>query len=238
MNLLERPISELLQEAPSRARIFERFKFDYGCGNQQTLAEACRDLQIDPQTVLDSLSAETSPSQDGFVPIRLGPLADEIVSRHHHYVHLQGPRVQELLDKVSRVHGGKEPRLLTLWSLFQQLHADLLRHMLKEEAVLFPYCKQLEHAEELLGMHCGSVAMPIRVMESEHRQAQEQADQIRQLTDNFSPPAWACNSMRVLYHELASYLADLEVHMHLENDLLFPAALRREEELQARPAAP
>ena len=38
--------------------------------------------------------------------------------------------------------------------------------------------------------------------------------------------------MRVLYHEMQAYLADLETHMAVENQVLFPAALRREDELR------
>lgn len=232
MQMLERSVADLLREVPRRARVFERYAIDYGCGSTRSLAEVCRQQQIDPDTILKSLAAEQPAGPDPFVRIRLDALADEIVTRHHDYAREQGQRIQSLLDKVNRVHVAKEPRLLALWSLFQQIHADLLQHMLKEEAVLFPYCRQLELATASVTMHCGSVAMPIRVMESEHHKTSEQMRLVENLTDGYTPPDWACNSFRVLYDELQAYVQDLEEHMHLENDLLFPAALRREAELK------
>lgn len=232
---LNRSVTELLQEAPARARVFERFAIDYGCASGLTLAEACRQQRLDPESVAACLATAQPEAETPFTRLRLSALTEEIVARHHVYARESGERIQPLLDKVARVHGGKEPRLRELWCVFQQLHAELLMHMLKEERVLFPYCRQLEAATEDVNLPDGSVAMPIRMMEAEHLRTERQMAQLRTLTDDFTPPAWACNSLRVLYHELQHYSADLETHMHLENNLLFPAALRREDALrQAR----
>lgn len=232
--MLERSISELVREFPGRARIFEQFAIEYRCGNNLTLAEVCQQQQIDPERLLESLKSE-EPVSDPFIPIQLGALSDEIVARHHSFVREQGERILPLLARVNQVHIKKEPRLLAIWSTFEQMHTELLTHMLKEENVLFPFCKRLEQAQEIPAMHCGgSIMMPIRVMESEHRATVTQMQQIQSLTDDFCPPEGACNSWRVLYSALKEYVEDLEEHMHLENDLLFPAAARREEELHVR----
>jgi regulator of cell morphogenesis and NO signaling len=234
MQILERSIAELVNEAPLRARIFEEYAIDYTCNSKLSLAEACKKNNLDPETVINSLSKIQLLSHDPFVPILLGALSDEIIAKHHTYVREQGPRIQTLLEKVGRVHGEKEPRFLELKIIFEHMHLDLMLHMLKEENVLFPYCKQLEQTKEVISMHCGSVAMPIQVMESDHAQARAQSAEIEKLTDQFSPPDWACNSVKVLYSELKAYIEDLDVHMHLENNLLFPAALRREDQLNTQ----
>lgn len=228
------PIADLLRDAPWRARVFDRYAIAYCCDSSLTLAEACRQRQLDPEAVLQALALD-APEADPFLPLGLGALSDEIVARHHESAREQGLRIQALLDKAARVHGGREPRLRAAWVLFQQLHAELLQHMLKEEGVLFPYCRRLELAVSPVAMHCGSVANPIRAMEFEHDRTKAQMDELRQLFDDFRLPAWACNTVRVLYHELQAYLADLETHMAVENQVLFPAALRREHELRHQP---
>lgn len=229
--LLERKLNDLLLEAPQRARVFEHFKIDYCCGKQLSLGEACQHVHADPAMVLAALEAAASVEANPFISLRLGALADEIVARHHIKARTQGPRILQLFNKVCGVHGEKEPRLFEMEVIFCELHQDLLQHMHKEEAVLFPFCKELELATGAVSMHCGSVANPIRMMEYEHREALVQVAALEELSGHFVPPAGACNSWRVLYHELQAYVEDLHVHMQVENNLLFPAALRREEDL-------
>jgi regulator of cell morphogenesis and NO signaling len=232
MQMLERLVSELLQEDPRRAQIFEQYAIDYCCCNHLTLAETCQEKQINPETILKSL-AETAPhDEDSFVSVQLGALSDDIVARHHSFVREQGGRILPLLEKVCQVHGQREPRLLAIKTVFQDLHQDLLLHMQKEERVLFPFCKELENSQVGVEMHCGSVANPIQMMLYEHDLAAEQMKQLQFLSEQFTPPNWACNSFLALYQALKDYHQDLEIHMHLENNLLFPAALRRESKLQ------
>lgn len=49
---------------------------------------------------------------------------------------------------------------------------------------------------------------------------------MRRLTDRYQPPAGACNSWRALYQGLAELDEKLHVHIHLENNILFPRALQ------------
>ncbi len=229
MQILERSISELLKEDPRRARIFDQFAIKYcGC-SQLTLAEVCQKNHINPEKILKSFEKNEHPEDDSFISTQIGDLCDQIVSHHHHYAREQGARIWQILEKVCRIHGEREPRFLQIQTVFDALYQDLLTHMQKEEMVLFPFCKELEKSSEAVSMHCGSVANPIRVMLYEHELAGQQTKQIETLTDQFNPPDWACNSMRVLYHELQAYNQDLELHMHLENNILFPAAMNREE---------
>lgn len=230
--ILERRLDELLLEAPLRARVFSQFQIDYGCQQKISLAEACAQNQADPELVVAALDAQTQAATQAFLPMGLGALADEIVSRHHDKVREMGPRIQPLLNKVCDVHGAEAPFLYEIRSLFQALHGDLLMHMLKEEGVLFPYCKRLELAVESFQMHCGSIANPIRMMLFEHGEALMQTEQLSKLCEEFVPPTSACTSWRVLYAELQAYVEDLHLHMQLENNLLFPAALRSEENLK------
>ena len=66
---------------------------------------------------------------------------------------------------------------------------------------------------------------PIAVMEHEHDLAGALLGELRKLTDGYSAPAWACQTFQALYHGLAELESTMHVHVHLENNVLFPRAL-------------
>jgi regulator of cell morphogenesis and NO signaling len=151
-------------------------------------------------------------------------LANHIVSRHHAYLRDVLPQLGSLLDKVVSKHADKHPNLLP-----REVHDDvdeLLNHMM-EELVLF-IIRSLEEAAQAgqpaPRFHCGSVAAPIHVMEDEHRSAGEALRQMRELTFGFRPPQDACDAYRILMAGLRELERDLHLHIHKENDILFPRA--------------
>jgi regulator of cell morphogenesis and NO signaling len=66
------------------------------------------------------------------------------------------------------------------------------------------------------------------MMEHEHDSAGEALREIRSASGDFAPPADACLSFQTLYKALAEFEADLHLHIHLENNILFPRALQLE----------
>jgi regulator of cell morphogenesis and NO signaling len=107
--------------------------------------------------------------------------------------------------------------------LFAEMQDELTQHLLKEENVLFPLIIKLEtgNAANTSGI---SVEGPIRMMLAEHDHAGAIMQQIRQLTDDYTPPADACTTFRLCLSELKAFEEDLHRHVHLENYLLFPLA--------------
>jgi regulator of cell morphogenesis and NO signaling len=95
--------------------------------------------------------------------------------------------------------------------------------MRKEEMILFPYIKKLEDAVKhnlpKPVPHFGTVENPINMMIHEHDSA----------GNNFTPPGHACNTYWVLYAKLKEFYEDLMLHIHLENNILFPKAIQLEQ---------
>jgi regulator of cell morphogenesis and NO signaling len=105
---------------------------------------------------------------------------------------------------------------------------ELWRHMFKEEEVLFPMIRQMEASGRPPLIHCGTVANPIRQMEIEHDDAGSALERLRELTDGFAPPEWACKTYRALLAGLAFLERDMHSHIHKENNVLFPSAVEME----------
>lgn len=230
MNVLDTQaaVGQLVRERPARARVFERFGIDYCCGGRRPLDQACRERQLDLGLVLDALN-ELDPHAHGadaadWSTAPMGELADHIEATHHAYLRRELPRLAGLLEKVVAAHGDRHPELWDVRMVFAGLKAELENHMLKEERILFPMVRQLERAATLPRFHCGSVGNPIVVMEHEHDAAGAALASLRSLTDGYTPPAGACNTYRALLDGLAELEADLHLHIHKENNILFPRA--------------
>src|SRR5690606_3330947 len=64
---------------------------------------------------------------------------------------------------------------------------------------------------------------PISVLVAEHDRAGEILEQLRATSGDYALPADACASYEALYAGLAAVEADTHLHVHKENNLLFPA---------------
>ena len=239
MNELEiQTVGQMVVERPQRSRVFDRLHIDYCCGGKRTLEEACTKRGLDLKTVLaelEAFDAEANTQPDAVRPANLTmtELADDIERTHHAYLREELPRLGNLVKKVSAVHGQAHPWLSGLTSVYAELVAELEPHMLKEEQILFPMIRELDQAATAPSFHCGSVGNPIRMMELEHQNAGAALDRIREMTTDYEIPEGACNSFRAMLSGLEHLEADLHLHIHKENEILFPKASEMEAKLGA-----
>ena len=212
-------------------RFFENLGIDYCCGGKQPLAAACAQRNLDLTTTLALLeSAATTlnamPAEVDAATMTLTQLVDHIEQTHHVYVRTELSRLVEMSERVSTKHGERDPRLVEVGTIVHYLSDELIDHMEKEEAVLFPLVRRLEAGtahEADLQMLKG----PIQQMEAEHQNAGEALTRLRELTDGFTPDEESCNTHRALLSGLAEFEADLHRHVHKENNILFPRTLER-----------
>jgi len=225
-------VGSFVRQKPSRSRVFESLKIDYCCGGKIPLDQACEKKGIDAAEVMKQIeacdtAAETSDLTDAD-SMTLTELADHIEATHHAYLREELPRLDFMTEKVSRVHGEKDERLFRMRDAFVALKAELEPHMMKEEKILFPLIRQLEASQSSSEFHCGSVANPIRQMEHEHDQAGNALEILREVTDGYVPPEWACNTYRAMLDSVEKLEADMHQHVHKENNVLFVKALELE----------
>jgi regulator of cell morphogenesis and NO signaling len=65
-------------------------------------------------------------------------------------------------------------------------------------------------------------------MMKEHDAAGELVRQIRTASNGYRVPEDACTTFRAAYQELEQFEKDLHLHVHLENNILFPRAVELE----------
>jgi regulator of cell morphogenesis and NO signaling len=217
-------LGELVTARPAAARVLERHGLDYCCGGGQSLSEACDDAGLDVAAVLAELDELPPGDAEAWATLSPPALAAHVVATHHAYLHEELPRLDALAQKVLEVHGDRHPELVEVRRLVAALAAELGPHLLKEERVLFPAIAAL--AEGHRDFPFGSIAAPIEVMLAEHDRAGELLAALRAATGDHRPPADACASYRSLYARLDALESDTHLHVHKENNVLFPAVLR------------
>lgn len=234
-------VRELALEIPNAIRVFEKSKIDYCCGGDQPLSEACIRAGVNVETIsrlLDEVEpAPPDVNSADFSSMRLAELTDYIVNKHHGFTAREVQRLTELLDNVCSVHGANHPELLQIRSMFRELGAELGPHMFKEEQILFPYVKELDHANigesRMPFAPFGAVRYPITMMMQEHDAAGDLLREIRKLSRDFAVPRDGCVSYRTLYTGLEEFENDLHQHIHLENNILFPRSEKLEEAIMS-----
>jgi len=236
MTVSTQTVREIALENPASIRVFEVFGIDYCCGGRRPLAEACEAKNIslgDVLAALEQAAASAPPVAEDWNTRSLGALIAHIVDTHHVYVRHELPRIAELAAKVVNRHGDTRPELPQIQAKVAQITEELNEHLAKEEVVLFPYVTRLERSqsEGTAKPHAcfATVASPIAMMTQEHDAAGALIAEIRQLSDDYTPPVGACPTYHAFYSGLREFEQDLHQHIHLENNILFPRALAMEE---------
>ena len=219
-------LGQLVEEDPRRARTFERLGLDYCCGGQRSLAEACATRELDVDSVVAELSASDAAAQPSDDAARWGELGmtelvDRLESVHHRFAWDAIERLGPLVDKIHAVHGERHPELAKVRELFGAIVADLDPHLRKEEQVLFPMIRRMDAAPA----EVPSLAPPIRVMLAEHDHVGELFEQLERETGGYRVPDDGCPTYQACYAGLAELQADTHLHIHRENNVLFPAVL-------------
>lgn len=227
-------VAELAAQSLAAIRVFEDLGIDYCCGGKRPLEEVCLEKGLDPADVELALQTATpgAAAETDWNTAPLTALIQHIVARHHAFLRSEMPRVADRLSRVQAAHGHRDPvRLDELGEVFGGLRGELLTHLQKEESVLFPAIERFESANsggDSLPKPCfGSVQFPITVMEQEH-EAAGGALVMRELTDDYAVPEYACSTYRAMLDGLKELEQDLHRHIHLENNILFPRAMMME----------
>lgn len=234
----EETLGQIAAKDLRKAQVFKKYGLDFCCGGKKTVKEACAEKGLDVTKVEQELQQADKIPASRPLPYSdwgLDFLADYIVNTHHSYVRKNLPDIGTYAKKVMKVHGNHHPELLRIHQLVEEVNTELTGHLVKEEKVLFPYIKELvatkNNTQPLHAAHFGTVQNPINMMEMEHELVGKNLAEIRELSNNYLLPEDACASYSLLYRMLDEFEEDLHLHIHLENNILFPKALEIEKQL-------
>ena len=212
-------LAELATTRPGAAGVFHRHGLDFCCHGQVDLAAACRARGLDPAALARELEAAARGTAgcERWDERPLSELIEHLVTRYHARHRADLPSLVAMVRKVEAVHAGKASCPRGLAALLARVGEELEQHMQKEEQVLFPL---------VLAGRGRMLATPVHVLESEHQDHARNLALLREKTGGHHPPPEACATWRALYLGLEELERELMQHIHLENNVLFPRALR------------
>lgn len=208
------------------ASVLSNAGLDFCCGGSKTLDAACREKGISTEKILDKLAElESQPVIPGqnFNEWQPDFLSDYIINVHHSYIRKTLPDLLHYTEKIMLVHGYRHPELNEVADLFGTLGKELLAHLDKEENVLFPAIREAVKSKSPEALQ--TIAAELPGMNSEHEFVGGAMDKINEITGGYNVPADGCNTYAVTFKLLREFEEDIHVHVHLENNILFPKSL-------------
>jgi regulator of cell morphogenesis and NO signaling len=223
--LVNQSLKNIALENHKAIPVLEKYSLDFCCKGGKTLEQACVEKNLVLNDVVEEINTilGNNNKNAAFNEMSAEQLISYILIHHHVYVKTNIPVIFNHIQKVATKHGERFPYVQEVLGLFQEVAAELIDHMEKEEKILFPRIKAM-FSEEGKRQNI-DVAAPIHVMELEHEKAGDLLFKIREITHFYSAPETACTTHRIMLDELRAFEEDLHQHVHLENNILFPMAM-------------
>lgn len=185
------------------------------------LDDACAAVNISPELLFDEIEVEESAQTSPPIDWNRRPLVELL---HHLVTHYHEPERTTLQHLVHLAKlatqtndGPTKTPIQKLSGEVRALAEELLRHMAKEEQILFPWIASGRGSQ---------AAAPITAMLRDHRDTIQTLARLRKLANNFRDLDNQVPRLTELYTQLATFDRDIRDHIHLENNVLFPRALR------------
>ena len=220
-------IGDIVTQDFRAAEVFKKAGIDFCCGGSQSLEAACRDKKLDVAEIeseLEKLENSEPGSSHKFNEWKLDFLCDYIVNTHHQTVMKLLPELTFYTQKIAEVHGDNHPELSEIANLFAQVDTELRQHLCNEEEVLFPAIREVLKTNSAESK--ATIISEITRMTGEHEFAGGAMDKINELSHRYAVPEDGCNTFRVAYKLLEQFEDDLHIHVHLENNILYPKAMK------------
>ena len=214
------------------AEILRKTGIDFSYDGNRTLEEVSRKtgLAIEQlEMALNQVNENKMNADKDFTAWTLDTLIDYIINVHHIPAKENAVIIYDLAQKASYQRSVYHPELSKLAAALFFFFDDFLVHLRIEEQILFPAIKELNKIKEYTVKDSrpafSSVLKSITVLQKEHLASAKDLEKFRSLTNGYIPPADACETHKYLFGKMKEFEDDLFMHVHLENNILFPKGL-------------
>lgn len=217
-------VKDIVNEMPKASDVFKRHRIDFCCGGAIPMKQAAAQNSVDINELTLELTelydrGSTSENMEVWTASSSEEIIRHIQKKYHEPLREELAQLSPYVTKVSKVHGGNHPELLRVRELFFALKSELLEHTQKEDERTFPLILKLqegnvENREEIIN--------EIIELEKEHDVAGNILKELRDVTSDYALPMDACGTYTLVYKRLEMLESETFMHVHLENNILFP----------------
>lgn len=222
-------VKDIVNKIPKTSDIFKQYRIDFCCGGARPLKDAAIERGVDIDKLMAELKAAYEKNEQGDNDIKKWLDADSeslikhIQEKYHRSLEEELPALSPYVTKVMKVHGEHHPELIKVRNLFFELKDELLEHTKKEDEIVFPMLLQLKEVTDEKERE--SIINYINELEKEHDHTGDILKELREVTNDFTLPLNACGTFTLVYKRLEALEGETFIHVHLENNVLFPRFL-------------
>ena len=206
--------------------IFKSMEIDFWCENTGITT-------VKINAAMENFSLQKNLGCEEIEGLDLDVLIDHITGTHHQFTKEKAVTIYDLAQKVAYRHSEGHPELAKLVTAMFFFLQDLLRHMMREEQILFPNIKQLlknkNRSQNDTYTTFGLIKEWVRIMQKEHQSACKSFKLFNELTNNYSIPQDACSSYKSLFRLMKEFEASFLMLVGIENNILFTRAVLEDE---------
>lgn len=219
------------------AQILTDNGLDFCCGGQKSLQQACEDKNIAIDGLMKQLTLLTDAKKKetpDFVDMNLISLTKYIEKKHHKFTAEKILYIKSNLSKLMDEQGTSHPELKEVKKLFDSFSDHLTNHMKREELMIFPYIRNMTRfgKSAIAWTVFGYLDNLIMDLTNDHKSESEKLKHLDDLTNHYAVPSDGCSTYTTTYQAMKELEADLYIHMHLENNILFPKAVAAEKDFR------
>ncbi|MCG1037615.1 DUF542 domain-containing protein [Polaribacter sargassicola] len=238
-SLINKSVAGIVTENINTASVFKKYKIDFSFHGNMLLSKICEERNINVQKIVKELESVNKNKYylKDYNSWKLDFLIDFLINIHHEYEEENILLLKDYSKKAVKIYGKTIKELIEVDKLIEEISDEILEHMKNEETILFPYIKKLIEAKKKnkkISITNSPLNEPVEALEDDHGKVGKTFKRISFLTNNYKIPKNACNTLKVLYVKLKQFEEELNKHIHLENNILFPKAKKLEKTILTR----
>lgn len=237
MKISKKTIGDLVIEDSRVATLLESYNIDFYYNGNLPLDEVLEREGVSKTKLFEEINDLQKNTLTEGINYNVWPIelfTNYIEQTHHKYIKQKTPVILKYLQKICKIHGRFHPELLQIKQLFEQSSRELAAKMKMEELIVFPAIRNAASRSMNLIFSQGSkyetIQNLIQIMNEKHKDEGRLFKVITELSNYYHPPVDACNTFIITYSLLKEFDADLHLHVHLENNILFPKIIIMDQE--------
>jgi regulator of cell morphogenesis and NO signaling len=222
-------LSEVLRVHRGASSLFDDIGIDYACSGGTTLKSAAASAGLTVNELIGLVEGLRRTDGRDWDTAPLAELTRYLTHDHQRLLHGLLPLVRSAIDAAIECHGNLA-LLHRMRDLCESLRILIVDHAASEERELFPIVEKLEAAASSPGIEPAQPRISARVLREfiEHEGVRDRVHTLRDLAAELL----VSYDVEVLSCHLRAFQRHLNMHMHLENNVLYPRAIAIENGLR------
>jgi len=225
-------IGDIVSEDYRAASIFESFDIEFCCEGDQSLENVCLQKKIKPKKILKNLTnlmEENIHSYNFFQAWDVDLLADYLEKKHNKLLNENIPEISNLLEKIIKKHKSNARNINDISVLWKSSAEIFINHMHFEHREIFPDIRDIKikfNEVKSSNIVKNNTKIIINDLKEEHHIVGKNLKQIAKLTNHFTAEIDDCNTMKLFFTAMETFYAEVLLHIHIENNILFPKYIK------------